>query len=257
LCIAILGQDTKQKGIITLEGTIGGINFYIRKGKAFARKAGGGFNAKAIKSSPKMVRVRENNSEFGNCSSVKKEFKLAVRPFMTDYNDGTLHGRMMRLFQEIKNFDSVSERGKRNVSNGISSAMGKHLLADFDFTLHCKTLEILKTKISFEASAVRFDQLSFAGNELPFLHHATHLEIKFGILNFDFSSYESSWCQGAVLLLKKEDFLSANSFLAASPLPENSRQIAVLSLRYFQEVGGDFYALKGEGCVGVCVLEVC
>jgi len=247
----------KQKGIITLEGTIGGINFYVRKGKAFARKAGGGFNAKAIKNSPKMARVRENNSEFGNCSSVKKKFNLAVRPFMIDYHDGTLHGRMMRLFQEIKNFDSVSERGKRNMSNGISSAMGKHLLAGFDFTLHCKTLEVLKGKISFDASAVKFDQLSFAGNELPFLHHATHLEIKFGVLNFGFSSYESSWHQGAVLLLKKEDSLSANSFSVTAPLPENSRQIAVLSLRYFQEVGGDLYALKGEGCVGFCVLEVC
>jgi len=204
-----------------------------------------------------MVRVRENNSEFGNCSSAKKHFLLALKPFLTDHKDGTLHGRMMKLFQEIKILDSVSERGKRSVANGISSAMGKHLLGNFDFTLNCKTLEILKTKISFDSSAAKFDQLSFAGNELPFLHHATHLEINFGVLNFDFSSYESSWCQGAVLLLKKEDFLSANSFLAASPLPENSRQLAVLSLRYFQEVGGDLYALKGEGCVGVCVLEVC
>ena len=247
----------KQKGIITLEGTIGGINFYIRKGKAFARKAGGGFTAKAIKSSPKMVRVRENNTEFGNCSSAKKHFLLALQPFLIDHKDGSLHGRMIKLFQEIKTLDSVSERGKRSVATGISSAMGKHLLADFDFTLHCKTLEILKTKISFETSAVRFDQLSFAGNELPFLHHATHLEIKFGVLNFDFSSYESSWHPGAVLLLKKEDALSASSVSVSAPLPENSRQLAVLSLRYFQEVGGDLYALKGEGCIGLCVLEVC
>lgn len=247
----------KQKGIIILEGTIGGINFYVRKGKAFARKAGGGFNGKAIKSSPNMARVRENNTEFGNCSSAKKHFLLALKPFLIDHKDGTLHGRMVKLFQEIKTLDSVSERGKRSVANGILSVVGKQLISDFDFTLPCKTLQILKTKISFDASQFKFDQLSIAGNELPFLHHATHLEIKLGVLNFDFSSYENSWHPSAVLLLKKEDFLSENSFSVTLPLPENSRQIAVLSLRYFQEVGGDLYPLKGEGCVGFCVLEVC
>ena len=49
-----------QKGIISLTGTLGDINFYFRKGKAVARKAGGGFNGKAIKTKPSMVWIREN-----------------------------------------------------------------------------------------------------------------------------------------------------------------------------------------------------
>ena len=63
-----------QKGIVSLVGTVGGVNFYFRKGKAVARKAGGGFSGKAIKTKASMMRVRENNSEFGHCSSVKKSF---------------------------------------------------------------------------------------------------------------------------------------------------------------------------------------
>jgi hypothetical protein len=65
----------KQKSIIPLSGTLDGINFYIRKGTAVARKAGGGFNGKAIKNSPKMARVKENNTEFGHYSFVEKVFK--------------------------------------------------------------------------------------------------------------------------------------------------------------------------------------
>lgn len=54
-----------QKGLIELEGTLGGLNFYIKKGKPMVRKSGGGFTAKAIKTKPSMVRVRESNNEFG------------------------------------------------------------------------------------------------------------------------------------------------------------------------------------------------
>ena len=78
----------RQKGIIQLEGTLGDINFYFRKGKPVARKAGGGFNAKNIKTSATMVRVRENNTEFGNSSKVKKVFKLSLHPFLNAYKEG-------------------------------------------------------------------------------------------------------------------------------------------------------------------------
>ena len=49
----------KQKGVVFFEGTLGGINFYYRKGVPTARAAGGGFNRRAIKTSPRMVRVRD------------------------------------------------------------------------------------------------------------------------------------------------------------------------------------------------------
>jgi hypothetical protein len=35
----------EQKGLIKLTGTVGEFNFYFRKGKPVARKAGGGFNS--------------------------------------------------------------------------------------------------------------------------------------------------------------------------------------------------------------------
>jgi len=71
----------KQKGMIPLVGTIGGINFYYLNGKPVARAAGGGFNGKAIKTKSRMQRVLENASEFGHCSKVNKAFRMALRPF--------------------------------------------------------------------------------------------------------------------------------------------------------------------------------
>ena len=68
----------KQKGIIPLVGTIGGVNFYYLNGQPIARRAGGGFNGKAIKTKASMHRVRENASEFGHCSKVNKVFRHAL-----------------------------------------------------------------------------------------------------------------------------------------------------------------------------------
>ena len=70
----------RQKGLFKVTGTLGNVNFYVVNGVGYARKAGGGFNGKAIKTKASMRRVRENASEFGHCSSVKKAFRIALLP---------------------------------------------------------------------------------------------------------------------------------------------------------------------------------
>ena len=105
----------KQKGLIQFEGTIGCINFYFRKGKAVARKSGGGFNVKAIKTKASMVRVRENGSEFGAASRAKKLLRLSIQESSLHSNDATSHIRMMTLVEDIKVYYLISQRGKRSV----------------------------------------------------------------------------------------------------------------------------------------------
>lgn len=149
-----------QKGIIPLVGTIGGINFYFRKGKAVARRAGGGFNGKAIKSKPSMVRVRENNSEFGDCSRVKKAFRIALTPFLSRYKEGTLHGRMMQLFQGIKDCDTSSVRGSRKIGVGITTVAGFALFKKFQFTPKCDVSVVVPMNGIYDAVACVYSVLS-------------------------------------------------------------------------------------------------
>src|SRR5215217_7087423 len=101
----------KQVGIVPFVGTLNGINFYMRKGKPVARRAGGGFTGDAIKKDPSMVRVRENNTEFGHCSRVKKLFKDSLFPFLGKQRNEELQGRLIQLFIKIKDADLISERG--------------------------------------------------------------------------------------------------------------------------------------------------
>lgn len=101
----------KVSGIIQIEGTLSGITFYKRKGVWIARKAGGGFNGKAIKTKASMVRVRENGSEFGRCMKSVQLFKKALFPLLVLVKDTDRHARIVSLFTKIKNSDVVSERG--------------------------------------------------------------------------------------------------------------------------------------------------
>lgn len=168
-----------QKGIIKLEGTIDGINFYFRKGKAVARKAGGGFNGKAIKTKDSMVRVRENGIEFGAVSKIKRLFRVSVAEALVAFNDGTLHGRMMKLLQEIKVLDAVSERGKRSVSLGLKTAVGKQLFSNFLFTPKQDVFSIffgLPVVLNFGNNCL-FNELKVSKSS--FRKGASHLQINY------------------------------------------------------------------------------
>jgi hypothetical protein len=242
----------KQEGIITLSGTIAGINFYIRNGKAVARRAGGGFNGKTIANSPKMVRVRENNSEFGNCSMMKKLFKDGLFPFFGTRKDSLLHGRMIGLFMAIKDCDTSSERGKRSVAVGLQTQAGKKLLTDFEFT--AITLPITNAIVSSDFFSLTIN--NFDITTIDFVPGATHLELCYGVLVFDFDRATTVLHRSAVVTLATTApatplLLAIASFAVGTALP-----IGVLGYRMVQVVNGAKYPLKEVGSYGVRVLRV-
>ena len=242
-----------QKGLVLLEGTIGGINFYYRKGKAVARKAGGGFNGKAIKTKPSMIRVRENNSEFGHCSRVKKEIRMVLFPFLMNYKDGTLHGRMMQLFQGIKNCDTFSERGKRTVTKGIVSPEGQKLFSDFRFTPNCFVASVVPMKVSYDAISCVYSVTDFDINAVHFPEGATHLELQFGVLGSDFDNAYKLF-MAPVLVFEKGVEVAGFSMVPES-LPEvGLHRFAFVGVTFYQEVNGVNYVLRADGNVGVAIL---
>jgi hypothetical protein len=240
-----------QKGIITLDGTLEGINFYIRKGKPVARKAGGGFTARAIKSKPSMIRVRENNSEFGHCSKVKKQLRLALLPFLQLHNDTSLHGRMMRMLQEVKNCDPISERGQRTVYKGLQTTMGLKLFTDFAFTPACNIQNILQCDYSYNPTdfTLTFDLLDI--NKVKFPSSSTHIEIQFGVLAFDFGTLTYTLHQSVPQLLSKSTTNTTFHFTPATTPDTSMTLFAFSGVRFYQEISGELYALKGDGMVGV------
>src|SRR5690606_40576701 len=86
-----------------------------------------------MRTSPRKVRERENSSEFGNCSRVKKQFRLALKHFFEGIKSRAFNSDMMSLFMHIKALDQVSERGKRHMRYGIQTAKGRQLIKRYPF----------------------------------------------------------------------------------------------------------------------------
>ncbi len=245
----------KQIGIIPLTGTLKGINFYVREGKPLARKAGGGFSSDAIKKKPKMVRVRENASEFGHCSSVKKHFRLSLSPFLCIRKDGKLHGRMMQLFMKLKNLDRINIRGQRRVGPGIDTEAGKQLLRNFVFTPDCDVLAVLGAAGNYDSMAGTYSLTNFDIRNVWFPEGATHLALTLGLLHFDFESLEQELKLSPPLYLDKE-FTGTSLSLNVAPPSVFGVAVAVLGMKFYEEVNGVFHIFKSAKAVGVEVLGV-
>ncbi|MGV9002407.1 hypothetical protein [Flavobacterium sp.] len=243
----------KQKGIVALVGTFGELNFYIRKGKPVVRAAGGGFVGEKIKNSAGMARVRENGSEFGMVSSFKKTFKNLLFPFFGTYADSSLHGRLMRLFQDVKVCDVVSARGLRIVGKGLASVEGSNLLRQFAFTEKpisaFMTGDLVFNPLDYSLSVNEFD-----AKKICFPLSTSVMELQFGVLTFDASH------------LPSEVFMSAPQFFDAGSSVTNfvmhpmvvptgtSLKIGVVGLRFYEELNGQRYLMRSLNCQSIAVL---
>ena len=243
-----------QKGIIKLVGTIDGINFYMRKGVPVARKAGGGFSTKAIKHSPKMKRVRENSTEFGHCSQIKRILKQSFTVLLQDYKDPSLHARMMRLLQEIKVLDVVSERGKRTVPKGLQTDLGKQLFCNFRFTEKYRIDTLQNSTVFINPTDFSCSLLGFDVKNLSFPTGATHVKLSYLVVSYDFEQLSFVTTESSLFI--EPDFRTDSPILFSPDLSlhDLNTVICYFGVRFYQQVGTEKYILKSTTAIGLqCV----
>lgn len=244
----------KQKGILPLVGTIGGINFYYLNGKPVARKAGGGFNGKAIKTKSSMQRVRENGTEFGHCSQVNKVFRQALQGFYTGYRFTYLHSNLMRLFTQLKDLDALNTRGSRTVAQGVATAPGRLLLQQFNYTPACLVKNLLPFSMQVAPSTYVLTLTAATTKHLPLVAGATHVQLSYGVLDFNFDSLVYNLHMATPVVLTATS-ITQPLVLIPESLPEGiGVPLPVLGVRYYQMVDGVLYALQAKGSVGFVVL---
>ena len=245
----------KQKGIITLVGTIGELNFYERKGKPVAREAGGGFTSEAVKNGTNMVRVRENAGEFGAVSKAKKLVRLGLHPFLKDVKDVTLHGRMMTLFQTIKALDTESIRGQRRFEKGLATPYGRHLLLAFDLTPKSAGT-LLPNDGVFDATAQSYTFTPSLPKNLKMPKGATGIQVSLGLLHINFTENTFKFHSSAQAYLDPTT-PSTPITLTPEPLPTDTGvRFAVLQVRYYQEVNGSRFLLNDLNAHGIDIVGV-
>ncbi len=245
----------QQTGIIPLVGTLNGINFYYLNGKPIARKAGGGFTRKRIKTKASMERVRENASEFGHCSAVNKAFRSALNPFYKGYTFTHFHSRLMGLFTRIKALDTTHKRGERLVANGIGQAHGLQLLEQFSYTPACDVRQVLPFEFRVSDPDLALSIADFDIAQVGFADGATHMALTYGVLDFDFNHLNYALHLAPPLVLDRS-YAGATLTLEPATLPSGlGTALYVLGVRFYQEVDGALYVLNAKGSVGIAVLK--
>ena len=234
----------KQKGIIKLDGTIGGITFYKSQDGYLAREKGG-VSAEKIANDPAFQRTRENGEEFGRAGKAGKLLRNAIRAMLQNASDSRMVSRLTQKMVEVVQADITNPRGQRNVIDGEAE-----LLQGFEFNISGKlgttlyapyTSTIDRVAGTLEASIPSFvplNMIAAPGGTTHFKVVTAGAEIDFENETFVMDSNASAilpWDATATAVLTLTNTVTANS---TKPL------FLALGIEFYQEVNGQMYPLK-------------
>lgn len=142
------------KGILKISGKLGGLSFYKMNGKIIVRNPGG-FDGEKIRKDEKYANVRMNASEFGRCSKFGGKLRRALHPFVKDFNDPVLHGRMAKMLYDLMKLDTISRKGERTVQHGLLHAESAKILSAFAWN----TTDGKRCRYDYDKRKLFFDRI--------------------------------------------------------------------------------------------------
>jgi hypothetical protein len=246
----------KQTGIIKLKGKIGDLSFYKSKDGHLAREKGG-VEAERIKNDPAFVRTRENNSEFGTSASAGKFTRDSLRPIALTASDNRVVARMTKLMTQIKNLDTTSDRGSRNVGVAMTTAQAKALLKGFDFNQGALLGSILYKPWLLDTAT---GEIAINGlvpaNDITFPSGATHVTISGAAAALDFVTNTSEINLTNLVNLPINGNSTGVSLSPASVPTGPGVKVFLLKVEFFQQVNGQQYSLKNGAYNSLKIIEV-
>lgn len=234
----------RQKGIIKLKGTIGGITFYKTQDGHLAREKGG-IEASRIASDPAFQRTRENGSEFGRAGKAGKILRTSLRALLINSADGRMVSRLTQKMVKVIQADTVSVRGLRNVIDGEAE-----LLQGFEFNIRGKLGTSLFAPfvgaIDRVAGTISVAIAPFIpANMIAAPSGTTHFKIISAGSEVDFEAETFVEAHTETAILPWDNTLTVaisqeNAVTAASTKP----LFLALGVEFYQEVNGLMYPLK-------------
>ena len=246
----------QQKGIIKLDGTIGGITFYKSKDGYLAREKGG-VSADKIANDPAFQRTRENGAEFGRAGKAGKILRTSLRALLQNASDSRMVSHLTKEMLKVVQADAVNPRGERNVIDGEAE-----LLQGFEFNIYGKLGTTLyapfTAAIDRVTGALTVDIPAFVPiHMLAAPGGSTHYKIISAGVEVDFENETyvvdtkdtaiQPWDATATAAINL-----ANAVSAASTHP----LFLALGIEFYQEVNGQMYPLKNGAFNALALVKV-
>ena len=235
----------RQKGIIKLKGTIGGITFYKTSQDGHLAREKGGIEKSRIMNDPAFQRTRENGSEFGRAGKAGKLLRTTLRALLLNSADGRMVSRLTKQMVKVIQADLTSERGLRNVIDGEAE-----LLLGFEFNIRGKLGTSLYAPYTAAIDRVSGDMTVDIPPFIPINmisapSGTTHYKIVSAGAEIDFEeeTFVEQHTETAILPwdgVATVAIAQTNSVTAASTKP----LFLALGIEFYQQVNGQMYSLK-------------
>ena len=247
----------RQKGIIKLKGTIGGMTFYKTSVDGHLVREKGGIEKSRIQNDPAFQRTRENGSEFGRAGKAGKILRTALRALLLNAADGRMVSRLTQQMVKVIQADLVNERGLRNVIDGEAE-----LLTGFEFNIRGKLGTSLFAPfvgaIDRVAGNITVDLAPFIPlNMIAAPSGTTHFKITSAGAEIDFeaATFVETHSETAILPWDATPTVAISQTNAVTPASTKPLFLA-LGVEFYQEVNGAMYPLKNGAFNPLALVQV-
>jgi len=235
----------RQKGIIKLQGQMGGVSFYKSQQDGFLAREKGGVDATRIQNDPSFQRTRENGAEFGRAGAAGKLLRTSLRGLLLSIADSRMTSRLTAEMVKVIQADVTNTRGQRNIIDGEAE-----LLEGFEFNDNAKFYSTFfapfTPSIDRTAGTLKVDVPAYIpGNMIAAPQGATHYKITVAGVEIDFEggTYVMNMTSTPEIVLGPQNEAAvalSNAMTAASTHP----LFIAFGIEFFQQVNGAFYPLK-------------
>ena len=247
----------KQSGVFKIEGSLDDFTFYRSRDGRYLVKMKSSVSADRINNDPEFARTRENGSEFSEINQSASLLRNSLADIIYDVRDVSKASRLTAVMAKVKNQDSSSVRGERNVATGIATPEGKHALKFFNFNKGAPMNSVLKNDHVLDTVGLTISINGFTPERnLGAPEGATHVELSGGFLNLDFASGDSELVLTNVENLGIDQTESDVTLTFPSTPAGSGVNFYLLKVAFFQELNGTQYPLNNGAYNALQLIEV-
>ena len=246
----------RQTGLIKIKGTLDNISFYKSKDGDLARMKTS-IDGKRIANDPAFERTRENNSEFGSSAKSGKLTRDNLRPISMNATDSRVVSRFTKLMTQIKNLDTTSARGQRNVGVAITTTQGKALLKGFEFNSDALLNSMLFKPWAINTATGVITITGLVPNmDIIYPDGATHVSFSGAYANINYSTGIADVKLTNIQNLPISSTASSITLTPTAVPTGTGVKLYLLKIEFFQMVNSVQYSLKNGAYNALRIIEV-
>ncbi len=246
----------RQNGLFKIKGTLDNVTFYKSVDGDLARMKTS-VDKDRIANDPAFQRTRENGAEFGSSAKAGKLTRDGLRPIALNATDNRVVSRMTKLMTEIKNLDTTSVRGARNVGVAMASANAKSLLKGFEFNSSALLSSTLFKPYSIVTTT---GVITITGvipiNDVVFPSGATHVSFTGAYANMNYATNVVDFKLTNVQNVAINGTASTITLTPTAVPAGTGAKVFLLKMEFFQIINGVQYSLKNGSYNALKIIEV-